>query len=140
MRPVSSRSAADHDVADPEVVDPAVAVWAQTNFSLPVELIAQVRETRAATGFPFDVLITQAIQSTFTRLPELLYPQGPPAAADLFPRAVTRASRRSGGTYAQLTVRFPREHLDTVHTLARDLGASSSSHLVVTALQAYLAA
>lgn len=105
-----------------------------SNVHVPATLLPRIEAARAATGLSTGDLIVTALEAVYPDLPALLHPQV--AGGSLFAPRPTRT--RTHGPLLPVNYRLPPADFAVIDRLVEETGATSRSHLITTALTAYL--
>ncbi len=108
-----------------------------SNVHIPVALLEPVTSACQAKGLSHGELIIIAIESSYSRLKELINPAAT-AGGQLFAERRGRASRAPQGPLTPLNYRLRNADFATLDALVDEFGATSRGQLITAALTDYL--
>ncbi len=120
---------------DPGTVGPDQRMKA-SNVHVPVALMPQLKDYSAKHGLANGQIIIKAIEDTYERLGDLISPAQ--TGGKLFASRVARPQRADAGPLTPLNYRMTEGDFAVLDRLVDELAASSRTHLIATALAAFL--
>lgn len=139
----SPRQGLGHALADPSpsvehesVADPGSATIA-TSVRIDAACAQSLKAYRDSVGWTTGEVIIDALETTYDGISDLLYPEGAIGGV-LFARRGASGQPASTGPKTALYVRLLAEDYAVLDGLVEMTGARSRTHLIETALTAYL--
>lgn len=108
-----------------------------TSVRIDARCATRLKSFRDSVGWTTGEVIIDALEHTIDELPELLYPEGAIGGA-LFARRGTSGQPATSSSKAPLYLRLLTEDYTVLDGLVEKTGARSRTHLIETAVTAYL--
>lgn len=129
--------------ATPHSVETSSAATVGLTLRLGETLYTRLTQYKEAEGLSYPTAVLVAVQSTYSRLPQLLAARSiqiDNAGPNLFglPAQVARRSTTATEAKHQLPIKISPERRDVLNQIVDTTGASSLNELVCTALEAFL--